>query len=451
MADAKRLIALGMVPPLAKEVAAQITAGVGNARRLVELSTVPILARELANQINSGTGNARRLAELGMVPVMAKEVAAQVSSTPIRQISTRTFVPDQIDTTNLETMTESYHVARADSPTVGIVIGGWYIGAGNAEIPLGADLRFTWSVSKTHTGGSFVQGKTDGAVEGIAAPGQNKQSDLIPFPVTAGDILCIRVWRHGDAGVGYQADTVRSTNDYMVRAPTTADLTMSASTITAFVSGRMFAPLAVVGQHGGKAVGIIGDSRSYGVQDTYDSDFALGEVARSITNSLPYLNLSRRSISASQFTASSVNRRDLLKYCSDVICNMGVNDFFNDNDTLATAQADLNALWNLLPSTIRLWATTITPYTTSTDSWATEANQTIPAKGVNIAPLNTWILTKPNPKIYGVFDIAPSVTEASGKWKSPGYTADGLHALNLGMLAIRDGGGINPATILAAP
>lgn len=368
---------------------------------------------------------------------------------PTRQISTRTFVPDQLDTTNFETMTESYHVVRAASPMVGIVIGGWYIGTGNAEIPLGANLRFTWSVSKTHTGGSFVQGKTDGAVEGIASPGQNKQSDLIPFPVSSGDVLCIRVWRHCDTGVPYQADTVRSTNDYMVRAPSTADLTMSATTITAFVSGRMFAPLAVVGQHSSKAVGIIGDSRSYGVQDTYDSDFALGEVARSITNSLPYLNISRRTMSASQFTASSVNRRQLLTYCSDIICNMGVNDFFNDDDTLATAKSDLNALWNILPSTVRLWVTTITPYTTGT--WDAEANQTIPAKGVNIAPLNTWLLTKPNAKIYGVFDIAPSVTEVSGKWKSPGYTADGLHALNLGMLAIRDGGGINPATILAAP
>lgn len=78
MADVRRLVELGMVPPLAKEVAAQITSGIGNARRLAELSMVPRLAGELATQITAKVGNARRLAELTMVPVLAMEVAGQV-------------------------------------------------------------------------------------------------------------------------------------------------------------------------------------------------------------------------------------------------------------------------------------------------------------------------------------------------------------------------------------
>lgn len=78
MADVRRLVELGMVPPLAKEVAAQITSGVGNARRLAELSMVPPLAGELAAQITAKVGNVRRLAELTMVPVLAMEVAGQV-------------------------------------------------------------------------------------------------------------------------------------------------------------------------------------------------------------------------------------------------------------------------------------------------------------------------------------------------------------------------------------
>lgn len=80
MADVRRLVELGMVPPLAKEVASQITSGVGNARRLAELSMVPRLAGELATQITAKVGNARRLAELTMVPVLAREASDQINN-----------------------------------------------------------------------------------------------------------------------------------------------------------------------------------------------------------------------------------------------------------------------------------------------------------------------------------------------------------------------------------
>lgn len=79
MADARRLAELGMVPPLAKEVAAQITAGIGDKRRLAELSMVPRLALELQTQINTKTVNALRLCELSMVPALAKEVITQIA------------------------------------------------------------------------------------------------------------------------------------------------------------------------------------------------------------------------------------------------------------------------------------------------------------------------------------------------------------------------------------
>lgn len=89
MADSRRLTELGMVPPLAKEVASQITAGVGNARRLAELSMVPVLAKELADQITAKVGNVRRLAELTMVTGLAVEVASQIQGggvTPVKRL-----------------------------------------------------------------------------------------------------------------------------------------------------------------------------------------------------------------------------------------------------------------------------------------------------------------------------------------------------------------------------
>lgn len=79
MADARRLTEVGMVPVLAKELAAQITAGVGNFTRLAELSMVPRLAKEVAAQIATpSSASVARLAEMGMVPGLANEVVAQI-------------------------------------------------------------------------------------------------------------------------------------------------------------------------------------------------------------------------------------------------------------------------------------------------------------------------------------------------------------------------------------
>jgi len=134
MADARRLVELGMVPPLAKEVAAQITSGIGSARRLAELSMVPVLAGELASQINAKVGNARRLAELGMVPVLAKEVAAQVSSGGVKDI---------VVTTRGETASNTIGTARTSANVKQrfrkqIFAGQGGIKAGTLKIVLGA-------------------------------------------------------------------------------------------------------------------------------------------------------------------------------------------------------------------------------------------------------------------------------------------------------------------------
>lgn len=78
MADARRLVEVGIVPVLAKEIANQIDSGVGSSRRLAELGMVPRLAREFVAQI-TGTPNARRLSELSMTPIAAGEVAKQIA------------------------------------------------------------------------------------------------------------------------------------------------------------------------------------------------------------------------------------------------------------------------------------------------------------------------------------------------------------------------------------
>ncbi len=78
MASFRRLIAVSFVPPLAKEMAAQIDAGVGNRARLCELGMPSRVAAEFVTQITSG-GNARRLMELGVPGRAAREIASQIT------------------------------------------------------------------------------------------------------------------------------------------------------------------------------------------------------------------------------------------------------------------------------------------------------------------------------------------------------------------------------------
>lgn len=78
MANARRLAELGMVPPLAAEVARQINLSIGNARRLMELSMTGPAAKALAGQINARTGNTKALIEAGLPSALAAEITAQI-------------------------------------------------------------------------------------------------------------------------------------------------------------------------------------------------------------------------------------------------------------------------------------------------------------------------------------------------------------------------------------
>ena len=81
MANAVRLINLGVPEPTANVLAAQIEAQTGDASKLVEVAIVPELASGVARMINDDIAiSAPYLVELAMVPEVAVEVAAQIAA-----------------------------------------------------------------------------------------------------------------------------------------------------------------------------------------------------------------------------------------------------------------------------------------------------------------------------------------------------------------------------------
>jgi hypothetical protein len=89
----KRLVELGMVPPLADELGNQID-GVTplSARRLMEMTAVGPLAKELVRQMTAGVGDRKKLTELGVPGALAAEIAAEISPLSVIVYRTRPYV-----------------------------------------------------------------------------------------------------------------------------------------------------------------------------------------------------------------------------------------------------------------------------------------------------------------------------------------------------------------------
>jgi lysophospholipase L1-like esterase len=128
-------------------------------------------------------------------------------------------------------------------------------------------------------------------------------------------------------------------------------------------------------------------------------------------------------------------RSTLIETCDYAIVMYGTNDVAAGR-TLSQMQADLTAIWSqLVDRDLAVYAATIPPIITG--SWATEGGQTVTANEAARVALNDWIRSTPAP-LAGYFETADTVetTRNSGKWKSPGYTADGTHPSATGHAAM---------------
>jgi lysophospholipase L1-like esterase len=116
-------------------------------------------------------------------------------------------------------------------------------------------------------------------------------------------------------------------------------------------------------------------------------------------------------------------RMPFVKNHTDVLCDYGINDVSNGR-SLAQIQADLLRIWRYFATRgLRVYQTTITPKTTTTDLFMTLANQTVTANESVRLALNVWLrdtspngaVAQSNGTLLKVFDTAATV-ETNGKW-----------------------------------
>ena len=145
-----------------------------------------------------------------------------------------------------------------------------------------------------------------------------------------------------------------------------------------------------------------------------------------------YSVLAAGSQSAAQWVADPSRRLAFLAAVrpSIVIAELGANDIANGN-SFTTVRDTLLAMWRTIANLgIKVYPTTFTPRTTSTDAWATTANQTVCVSEAVRVQINDFIRSTPAP-CSGFLDVADIAETArnSGKWKVAGvaWTNDGIH------------------------
>ncbi|WP_428029828.1 fibronectin type III domain-containing protein [Ancylobacter sp.] len=177
---------------------------------------------------------------------------------------------------------------------------------------------------------------------------------------------------------------------------------ISGKTFGAIVLGR---PLTAGGRHfGSTGDSFTRDSDQETAAGTYPLrlfadvfERAMIDFKGDLSGLYPYINFGIFGTGVNSYDPAADPRRPYYKYCTDMHDEYGTNDTGGTN--LAALQGRLQALWGayVAEGVERIWRTKLWPIATSTDSYATEANQTVVASqqpgGIRFE-LNAWFDTK---------------------------------------------------------
>jgi lysophospholipase L1-like esterase len=360
-----------------------------------------------------------------------------VSLTPryLGNVGQRSYVPDDtgVGFGLLNFMSISKHYAADDIPAGQIAIPNF---AGATEAGPGSATTVTAAIE--FETGMFFKCTFAGAASGSIANGGVIWTDPVPWVIPRGTRYGIRIYRTNANGCPFTLNVQNPGIGERIEVNVGVDKTMG-GTISTADAANWFGPIGIRGLMTRPSVGIIGDSISLGQGDTIDSSGALGGIARSLQAAgIAWTNLSVGGTTAQSYLAANTNKTAIASTCSHVIIAHGRNDVFLVGRSDAQLRADILSIVALLPATTKKFIATLAPDTTGT--WGDLAGQTITASQSILDANNAWRRTVPT-GFVGCFDINAVLQSGStGKWRAPGYTADGVHPTALGYAAIRDSG-----------
>lgn len=369
--------------------------------------------------------------------------------------------------TNKGISVRNHHRARGAITEIAMVLPNWYVERSATKFEYPNNAGTICAASIEYPAGVFQRLTFGGSVRELIAGGGYVVSAMLPIDIPDNAEFWSNIWISAASTIvffnGSTTQVAANGEKGTVATTDVTDYTMASHTGSAQSYGLW--PLALIGRSSAKSAIILSDSIGEGVGDVSDATDHVGMLARLVGPTCAYINLSQSGDRLELFAQSSTKRLALLSYARNLVCGLGVNDI-GAGRSLAQIKSDMLGLWLAakaqLPLAGRVFQTTITPSCTSTDSFATTANQ-IAAQNFSTSgsgtreQLNDWLrdgapLLSGAPAAIGangalrsgsashplhaVMDMADAVESArnSGKWRVDGtagkWTADGLHPSN---------------------
>lgn len=364
----------------------------------------------------------------------------------LRQAATRTYLPSGSSVSGTAN-TRRYFFARANITQLKIILPNYFVTDTGVETGTGATTTVNGALIE-YPPGTCTTVLFGGSATTTIANNSQATSDFVTVSIPAGAKFFVSTSQtnssatpiaQGDNSTAIPADTANGD------ALNLSGGSITCGAITDIGHGVTGPdPVAVIANSNVRAFALIGDSRTFGLRDSYvNSSGDLGELARSIGPNFAYANFGiSGSGSAAWLTpANTVNRTALLQYFTDEIIDYGINDVGAiPPSTIVSNEQAITALQAMT----HYYLTTTSPHTSSTDNWVTTANQTVT---ISTVPLNT--AQRAATGFTSIFDIASTTDSSfnSNLWvvsPSPPYTTDGLHEDSAGYLLIQSSGVISP-------
>lgn len=340
------------------------------------------------------------------------------------------------DTTSNSLNSRMTCFAPSQSAIVGLLVSFPGFGFNNPEAPL-PTASYTVTAAVEYPAGTFTPLTINGARSLTVVSSELVYSyDFLPISIPAGAAFYIKTFVQWSAGAFWMCDLCASflTTDWTIAGTGLSDNTLTTTTFLSNSINYGFGPSVYAAfALPQKSVGLIGDSIGAAAADTWDPTTGSRFYERALRNVLPIINVARGSDSFVRYLQQNQGRCSLLiGYVDRLICQYGRNDI-SAGASLATVQAEAQSTWApYLAAGIKVWQTTITPQTTSTDGWATTANQTVASSAAETVRVqfNAWIRANYiSLGLSGYLDNAHAVDPTdSGLWSADGTPGTGAAA-----------------------
>lgn len=376
-----------------------------------------------------------------------------IPQTRARIISHRPQVPGPgltVTTTNTRCEGRLYHMSGAvPCRDLQVVVGNFYVPSTGAGETLNASA-VTWEAVFEMASPSAAYRFTFGGSPTVTVqPGGIVVSDPLGIDLAANTQFWIR------SGVTVASAGLKWPVGFANSGSGEVFFESASATSQIFGTGTLSNPSGGTGGNGGQGVMAVlgvpsapqacvqiwGDSLSEGSGDSVDTTSAIqGTPSRALYrsgNPIPHIKHAKvgDKLIPAAAQATGFQRRFFAQFANNFYIGLGSNDI-SSGATLSAMQTALTSLVTSLRrrGSCRVFCPSVTTRTTSTDNWATTANQTV-STGFTVGGIadqwNTWLAAQVGGLIDGFVDLRPSSQDAANKWRVNGTsqfaTVDGTH------------------------